>query len=121
MRSRVYTWVQWGVWLSCTIWPMTSAKAESPFQAFPPAHEIFTPLKADPTEAHFAVQYGAPVSHRAVASANIGDYLGIVRLNLPRQGDLIQLSIGGMIVSRFDATPTHNLEVIDYYGIVPID
>jgi hypothetical protein len=97
------------------------ARAANRSQVFPPAHELFRPLQADPTEAFFAVQYGAPVSQRAIATVNVGDYLGIYRWALPREEDAIQLNIGGKIFSRFDATPEHNLQVIDYYGNVPID
>jgi len=89
-------------------------------QAFPPAHELFAPLQADPSELRFGFQFGFPVSHRGVALIDAGDYLGIYRWALGRVG-AVQLDVGGAINSRFDATPSHNLQVIDYYGNVPID
>ena len=48
-------------------------------QGFPPAHELFPPLQADPTELHFSFQLGAPVSQRGIAKVDVGDYLGIYR------------------------------------------
>jgi hypothetical protein len=89
-------------------------------QSFPAAHELFAPLQADPTELQFAFQFGFPVSHQAIAQVDAGDYLGIYRWALGDVGAL-QLNIGGAVNSRFDATPSHNLQVIDYYGNVPLD
>jgi len=43
-------------------------------QAFPPAHDLFAPLQADPTEAHFAVEAGLPVSQRAIARADVTSF-----------------------------------------------
>lgn len=89
-------------------------------QSFPAAHELFPPLQADPTELQFAFQFGFPVSRNGIARINAGDYLGIYRWALGDVGAL-QLNVGGAVNSRFDATPSHNLQVIDYYGNVPLD
>ena len=89
-------------------------------QSFPAAHELFPPLQADPTEPNFAFQFGFPVSHLAIARINAGDYLGVYRWALGNAGAL-QLNVGGAINTRFDATTEHNLQVIDFYGNVPLD
>jgi len=89
-------------------------------QSFPAAHELFMPLQADPTELQFAFQFGFPVSQNSIARVNLGDYLGVYRWALGDVGAL-QLNVGGAVNSRFDATPSHNLQVIDYYGNVPLD
>jgi hypothetical protein len=89
-------------------------------QSFPAAHELFAPLQADPTEPHFGFQFGFPVRLHAVARVDVGDYLGIYRWALGDVGAL-QLNVGGAINTRFDATSAHNLQVIDFYGNVPLD
>jgi len=89
-------------------------------QSFPAAHELFAPLQADPTELQFAFQFGFPVSHNGIARVDAGDYLGVYRWALGGLGAL-QLNVGGAVNSRFDATSDHNLQVIDYYGNVPLD
>jgi len=89
-------------------------------QSFPAAHELFPPLQADPAEPHFGFQFGFPVSHAAIARIDVGDYLGIYRWALGDVGAL-QLNVGGAINTRFDATSSHNLQVIDFYGNVPLD
>jgi len=88
---------------------------------FPPAHEIFQTLQADPTEPRFGFEYGVPVSHHGIARVQLGDYLGLYRWAFPRNLGAAQLSIGGAVFSRFDGTPSHSLQVIDYYGNVPLD
>jgi Protein of unknown function (DUF1207) len=89
-------------------------------QSFPAAHELFPPLQADPAEPHFGLQFGFPVSHTGIARIDVGDYLGIYRWALGDVGAL-QLNIGGAINTRFDATTSHNLQIIDFYGNVPLD
>jgi hypothetical protein len=89
-------------------------------QSFPAAHELFPPLQADPSELQFGFQFGFPVSHDGIAQIDAGDYLGIYRWALGNVGAL-QLNVGGAVNSRFDATPSHNLQVVDYYGNVPLD
>ncbi len=89
--------------------------------SFPPAHELFLPLQADPAEPHFGVSYGTPVSQRAVAKVDIGDYLGLYRWPILGGKGAMQLNIGGAIDSRFDFTTNHDLQVIDYYGNIPLD
>src|SRR5579864_508849 len=99
--------------------PARSA-AEYRTQSFPPAHGLFAPLQADPVEPNFRFQFGFPVSHTPIARIDVGDYLGIYRWALGHGGAL-QLNVGGAINTRFDATTSHNLQVIDFYGNVPLD
>jgi len=108
------------LWLFITAVLPGPAAAAYTSMGFPPAHEIFVPLEADPTELQFKFQFDFPVTQRGIAWINAGDYLGIYRWALGNAGAL-QLNIGGAVNSRFDATPTHNLQVIDYYGNVPLD
>jgi hypothetical protein len=98
----------------------TPSIAADQTQSFPAAHELFPPLQADPSELQFGFQFGFPVSHTGIARVDAGDYLGIYRWALGDVGAL-QLNVGGAVNSRFDATPSHNLQVIDYYGNVPLD
>jgi hypothetical protein len=88
---------------------------------FPPAHELFAPLQADPTELRFAFYGGAPVHKRPIARVDVGDYLGLYRWAFPSGLGAAQLNLGGAIYTRFDATHAHSLQVIDYYGNVPLD
>ena len=60
------------------------------------------------------------MSHDGIARIDAGDYLGIYRWALGDVGAL-QLNIGGAINTRFDATTAHDLQVIDFYGNVPLD
>lgn len=103
----------------CLASPLASA-ADYQTQSFPPAHELFAPLQADPSEPNFSFQFGFPVSHTSIARIDVGDYLGIYRWALGNAGAL-QLNVGGAINTRFDATASHNLQVIDFYGNVPLD
>jgi hypothetical protein len=102
----------------CLVSPTASAAYQT--QSFPPAHELFAPLQADPSELNFSFQFGFPVSHTSIARIDVGDYLGIYRWALGDVGAL-QLNVGGSINTRFDATAAHNLQVIDFYGNVPLD
>jgi hypothetical protein len=99
---------------------LKSSVAAYQTQSFPDAHELFAPLQADPSELQFGFQFGFPVAHTAIAQVDAGDYLGIYRWALGNVGAM-QLNVGGAVNSRFDATPSHNLQVIDYYGNVPLD
>jgi len=108
-----------GLFVSCFAWPAVSL-AQYQTQSFPPAHELFAPLQADPTELNFMFQFGFPVSQNGIARVDAGDYLGIYRWALGDVGAL-QLNVGGAVNSRFAATPSHDLQVIDYYGNVPLD
>jgi hypothetical protein len=96
------------------------AQAEVQTMGFPPAHEVFPPLVADPTEPHFSFQVGAPVNQRGIAKVNIGDYLGIYRWSF-NERDAVQINVGGAVNTRFDASKQHDLQVIDFYGNVPVD
>src|SRR5258708_17607307 len=115
-------WNRWlGVWI-CGIAALPGPlRAEYRTMAYPPAHELFAPLQADPTELRFVFQMGSPVSHRMVANVDVGDYLGIYRWAFPNNLGAAQLNLGGGIFTRFDATPSHALQVIDFYGNVPLD
>jgi hypothetical protein len=90
-------------------------------RAFPAAHELFATLQADPTDPRFTFQFGAPVSQRAIANIDVGDYLGVYRWALGGGRGAAQLNLGGAILTRFDGTPSHSLQVIDFYGNVPLD
>src|SRR6185436_1592890 len=83
--------------------------------------DLFAPLQADPTELRFAFYGGVPVSQKGVVKVDIGDYFGVYRWAFPGNLGAAQLNVGGGIFNRFDATATHDLQVIDYYGNVPID
>jgi hypothetical protein len=96
------------------------ASAAYQTQSFPSPHELFAPLQADPNEPRFEFALGVPVSHKAIARVDVGDYLGIYRWALGNVGAL-QLNLGGAINTRFDATSAHDLQVIDFYGNVPLD
>ncbi len=87
---------------------------------FPPAHELFAPLLADPTDPHFGFSLGVVAKQRGIARVDLGDYLGIYRLAFPGDIGAAQLNLGGAIFTRFDAT-SHDIQVIDYYGNVPLD
>jgi hypothetical protein len=89
-------------------------------KGFPPAHELFAPLLADAADPHFGFSLGAVSRQRGLARVDLGDYLGIYRSAFPGDIGAVQLNIGGAINTRFDAT-THNIQVIDYYGNVPLD
>ena len=106
--------------LCVTIRPARAVKADYQTQGFPSAHELSLWLQADPSDPHFSFEFGFPVQHQAIARINVGDYLGIYRWALGDVGAL-QLNIGGAINTRFDATTSHNLQVIDFYGNVPLD
>jgi hypothetical protein len=106
--------------LLCVVAGLAPSIAAYETQSFPNAHELFAPLQADPSELQFGFQFGFPVAHSAIAQVDAGDYLGIYRWALGDVGAL-QLNVGGAVNSRFDATPDHNLQVIDYYGNVPLD
>lgn len=88
---------------------------------FPAAHELFPPLLADPTEPRFEFQLGTPVSQKAIARINVGDYLGVYRWAFPGDWGAAQLNVGGAIFTRFDGSASHNLQVLDFYGNVPFD
>lgn len=90
-------------------------------QLFPVAHELFTPLSADPTELHFGVEGGAPVSHLPIARVDVGDYLGLYRVAFPAQRGALQLNVGGGMFNRFAFDSSHKLQSTDFYGNVPID
>lgn len=89
-------------------------------RGFPPAHELFTSLAADAADPHFGFSLGAAARQRGIARVDVGDYLGVYRLALPGDIGAVQLNIGAAIFTRFDAT-SHDVQVIDYYGNVPLD
>jgi len=87
----------------------------------PPSHEVFRPLRADPRELQYAVRVVEPVSHRPLAEAAVGDYLGLYRWDLG-DGKVFQTSVGGGAFGRFDlSVKTNDLETADYYGNLPFD
>jgi hypothetical protein len=104
-----------------TVGPRAQAESNYHTMPFPPAHDLFAPLQVDPTELRFAVYGGAPISQRSIMRVDIGDYFGVYRWAFPRGLGGMQLNVGGGIFNRFDATTSHALQVIDYYGNVPLD
>ena len=97
--------------------------AAEPYQSrfFPPAHELFLPLQADPTELRFSFQVGAPLNQRGIAHIAIGDYMGLYRRALPLPRSPAPPHVGGAVITRFRADSSHRLEAVDYYGNVPLD
>lgn len=87
----------------------------------PPAHEVFKPLRADPRELQYSLRLTTPVSKRLLGEAAMGDYLGFYRWTLG--GDrVLQLNAGGGAFGRFDISGTSNdMQVVDFYGNVPLD
>jgi hypothetical protein len=102
-----------------------SARAEvtQPYQAgmAPRADELFAPLLGDPRELHFALRYVFLDNHVEDAEVAVGHYYGIYRWKLPKAGGAMQLNIGGGIFPRFNFSDDKDLQVIDFYGNVPLD
>lgn len=87
----------------------------------PQSDTLFSPLLADPRELQFAMRVAFPQGQGSVAEVAIGHYYGIYRWALPGDVGYMQLNIGGGIFPRFDATTSHDLQVIDFYGNLPVD
>jgi hypothetical protein len=88
---------------------------------FPPAHDLFKPLIADPRELQYAVRLVAPVSHRLSGEAAIGDYLGIYRWALGHGGHA-QIIGGGGVFGRFKlASEANDMQVVDFYANLAFD
>jgi hypothetical protein len=88
---------------------------------FPPAHELFEPLLADPRELQYAVRWVVPVSQKSVGEAAVGDYLGLYRWTY-RNGSALQMSVGGGAFGRFDLWKrTNDMQSGDYFANLPLD
>jgi hypothetical protein len=89
---------------------------------FPPAHDVFKPLIADPRELQFAVRLVMPVGHKNKGEAAVGDYFGVYRVNMSGTDNLFQVSVGGGAFGRFDLSSQSNeLLVADYNANLPFD
>ena len=90
-----------------------------------PRGELFCPLIADPkVEGSFA-SYVRGASSSAfgtdIGSVGIGDRLGIFRVNGPRVGEGVQLSLAGNVYAQFDLnTPSFDLINADYLLALPL-
>ena len=82
---------------------------------------LFASLRADPRELHFAMRLALPQDNKTVAEVAIGHYYGIYRWALPKDAGYMQLNIGGGIFPRFIFPDDKALQVIDFYGNLPID
>jgi len=88
---------------------------------FPKSHELFKPLLADPRELQYALRVVAPVAHKLLGEAALGDYLGLYRWSLGG-GVRAQVSVGGGAFGRFKlATAANEMQVADFYGNAPFD
>jgi hypothetical protein len=89
---------------------------------FPPAHDVFKPLLADPRELQYAVRTVNRVSHKLLGEAAIGDYWGIYRVGSPNDGFSFQVSGGGGFFGRFKlAAAANDMQVADFYANLPFD
>ncbi len=87
----------------------------------PLADELFAPLRADPRELQFSVRCVYPDKDVTAAEVAIGHYYGIYRWGLPNGIGLMQVNIGGGIFPRFNFSYNKDLQVIDFYGSIPLD
>jgi len=90
-------------------------------EIFPPAHDLFAPLIADPRELQYSARAVVPVRGSLRGEASMGDYFGVYRWdqtpNLP-----MQISLGGGVFGRFNLEArTNDLEVADFYANLPLD
>lgn len=83
--------------------------------------ELFAPLRGDPRELNFAMKFAFPKPDLMAAEVAIGHYYGIYRWALPNASGAMQLNIGGGIFSLFNFSNNKDLQVVDYYGNVPLD
>ena len=88
---------------------------------FPSAREFYYPLIADPTELGYSGRYLYQVGGGHYAEITVGDYLGLLRWQLPSDW-IIQLNIAGGVLARFDMNTIRNaLEVTDFTAGLPLD
>jgi hypothetical protein len=102
-----------------------SVRAEAPASlhtgSAPPSDSLFSPLRGDPRELHFALRVAFPFRDVTTAEVAIGHYYGIYRWALPGEGRSLQLNIGGGIFPRFNFSNKRDLQIIDFYGNIPLD
>ena len=87
----------------------------------PDPNALFAPLRGDPRELHFAMRLVFPNKDVTGAEVAIGHYYGIYRWALPNALGYMQLNIGGGIFPRFDFPNRQDIQVIDFYGNIPLD
>jgi len=87
----------------------------------PQSDALFAPLQGDPRELHFALRLALPDKEKTLAEVAIGHYYGIYRWALPGEVGYMQLNIGGGIFPRFNFADNKDLQVIDFYGNLPVD
>ncbi|MBL0350938.1 MAG: DUF1207 domain-containing protein [Elusimicrobia bacterium] len=87
----------------------------------PPPDGLFAPLRADPRELHFALRAAFPHQRVTAAEVAIGHYYGIYRWALPGGAGAVQANVGGGIFPRFNFSHDTDLQVIDFYGNIPVD
>ena len=87
----------------------------------PRTDELFAPLLGDPRELHFALRMAYPQKEVTAAEVAVGHYYGIYRWALPNGIGAMQLDIGGGIFARFNFSYNKDLQVVDFYGNVPLD
>ena len=105
--------------LAAPVWAAAQTPPETEVAPLPDA--LFAPLLGDPRELHFALRLAFPFNDESTAEVAIGHYYGIYRWTLPNDIGAIQLNIGGGIFPRFNFANNKNLQVIDFYGNIPVD
>ena len=87
----------------------------------PDSDALFSPLRGDPRELHFAMRVAKPENGLLAAEVAIGHYYGIYGWALPNEWGDMQVNIGGGIFPRFNFQNNTDLQVIDFYANVPFD
>jgi len=99
------------------------AEVRKPFTTgmAPRPDELFAPLLGDPRELHFALRLAFLHENANSAEVAVGHYYGIYRWALPNAAGAMQLNLGGGIFPRFNISENRDLQVIDFYGNLPLD
>ena len=112
-------------WLAALCFCASPLRAQDPVPLdttlAPPPDSLFAPLRGDPRELHFALRVALPEDQRTIAEVAVGHYYGIYRWALPGNVGFMQLDIGGGIFPRFNFSQNHDIQVIDFYGNLPLD
>jgi hypothetical protein len=100
--------------------PALSSKASAQYEFFPDAHEVFSPLRADPRELQYALRLILPVSRKLIGEAAMGDYIGLVRWTIG--STQLQVNGGGGVFGRFNISGVaDDMESVDFFANVPLD